>query len=119
MGLEGRKSGLVTGMVRERIPNVWCNKTKRPLTRRFQGPLRNFKKFLGRRTKSTRALVGAERRREVVRKSFVKVTKSESSHLELPAEFDRKPVELSQKRCDVITLSFAKHKPSSTVLHSL
>ena len=55
-------------------------------------------------------LVGAERRRQIWRKSAVKVTERECCQLVLNAIFYLEPVEFCQKRCDVIALRFSHDK---------
>ena len=60
-----------------------------------------------------------EKKRQVWRKSAVKVTESERCELVLNAVFYREPVEFFQKRRDMITLRFFKDEPCGVVLELL
>ena len=64
-------------------------------------------------------MICAERRRQVLRKSAVKVTESELCELLLNAVFYWEPVEFFQKRCDMITLRFFQDEPCGVVLDLL
>ena len=69
--------------------------------------------------KGARGLICAERRRQVWRKSAVKVTENERCELVLNAVFYWEPVEFFQKRCDMITLRFFQDEPCGFVLDLL
>ena len=69
--------------------------------------------------KGARWLICAERRRQVWRKSAVKVTESERCELVLNAVFYWEPVQVFQKRCDMITLRFLQTEPYGVVLDLL
>ena len=67
-------------------------------------------------------MICAERRRQVWRKSAVKVTESERCErceLVLNAVFYWEPVEFFQKRYDMITLRFFQDEPCGIVLDLL
>ena len=69
--------------------------------------------------RGARWLICAERRRQVWRKSAVKVTESERCELVLNAVFYWEPEEFYQKRCDMITLWIFQDDPCGVVLDLL
>ena len=108
---EGRSS--LVG--RQRVPDSRSSVTKRTFTEGFQVCFWNFEQSFCRRTKGARWLICAERR-QVWRKSAVKVMESKRYKLVLNAVFYWEPVEFFQKRCDMITLRLFQDEPCGVVL---
>ena len=94
-----------------------CN--QKNIHRRFSVCFWNFEQSFCRRTKGAQWLICAERRRQVWRKSAVKVTESERCELEPNALFYWEPVKFFQKRYDMITLRFFQDEPCGVVLDLL
>ena len=116
VNFESWEGGRSSQVGRQRVPDSRSNVTKRTFTEGFQVCLGNFEQSFCRRTKGARWLICAERRRQVWRKSAVKVTESERCELVLNAVFYSEPVEIFQKRCDMITLRFFQDEPCCAVL---
>jgi len=112
----GREGGRSSQVGWQQVPDSRSNVTKRTFTEGFQVCFWNFEQYFCRISKGASWLICAERRRQVWRKSAVKVTECEHCKLVLNAVFYWEPVEFFQKQCDMITLRFFQDKPYSIVL---